>query len=144
MRLGRFAPIFCLMVVAATAVSALVDPLRDGLSAAHLQAGGLLTFTSAVLLVWLILDSPPKERAFAKAALALMLAGAAAWSTVVWPSFWASLGLDDCISNCIRPEHDVARLDMMQGKWTIAIVNACAALLVLAAILPRQHHAPRD
>jgi hypothetical protein len=140
MRLGRYVPVFCLTIVAATAVSALADALSSGLVSAQAPIGGLLTFTSVVLVLWLVLDLQPGVRGLAKAALALLLAGAAIWLVVVWPSFWASLGLDDCVTNCIRPEHEAARLDMAQGKWAIAAANICAAMLVLAALLPRSRN----
>ena len=140
MRLGRYAPIVCIAAVLACSVSAIADALTTGpwpvneIAAERLPIGWTLTILSMLLVTWLILDAHGYARALAKSALVMLLAGAAAWTWIVWPSFWMSLGLDDCIVECIQPQHVAARLDVVQGKWMIAAANLMAACCTMAAI----------
>lgn len=147
MSLGRFVPIVCLLLVLASAASATADALTTGpwphseFALDRLPLGAALTALSLLMVIWLILDSCRGERALAKAALALLLAGAAAWIWIVTPAFWDSLGLDDCLTDCIRAEHITARADVAQGKWAVMVANTAAASCVAASIWRRFHRA---
>jgi hypothetical protein len=147
MRLGSVAPAVCVVLAIGCAGSAVADVLttgywpREEIDPSRLPIGWLVTATCLLLVTWLTLDSRAPARNWAKAALVLLLVGAAVWSTVVWPSYWRSAGLDDCIVNCIREEHRIARADVVQGKWAVAIANIGAMFCVFVAIAQRTRHA---
>lgn len=140
MRLGSYAPFVCMLTVTACAAAAISDVFTTGphpsqeLPMDRLQIGWLATIASYLLVAWLVLSTRPPARQWAKAALALLLAGSAVWAWTVWPAFWNSLGLDDCRTNCILAEHIAARRDVVQGKWCVALANSAAAICVLVSI----------
>jgi hypothetical protein len=147
MRLGSFAPVVCAVLAIGCAGSAVADALTTGpwphseIDPSRLPIGWLITVVSLMLVTWLALDSGDPARSWAKAALALLLVGAAIWTTVVWPSFWRSAGLDDCVVNCLRDEHRAARADVIQGKWAVAVANIGAMFCVFVAVARRTRHA---
>jgi hypothetical protein len=144
MGLSRFAPILCAVMVAACALIAIGHVFTSGvypgseLDFEWVDIGWLATAVSLMLLAWLILDTRGSAQSWAKAALVLLLASAAVWSWIVWPSFWHSLGADDCAPvDCIGPRDVIARLDVQQGKLVIAIANIAAACCAFTSVRRR-------
>jgi hypothetical protein len=143
MGLGRIAPIVCLFVLAVHAASSITFAFASDVSETWLihpsQAvvGGLATIVGLPMLLWLILDTVEPARSWAKAAIALLLVGPAIWNWTVWPRFFDGLG-GECFQDCARAYDYVARWDVIQGEWAIAVVNTAAAMCGAYALWLRQ------